>query len=61
MPADIEALAALVVNLVDGVVASDAREVELNPVLVGRHGAVAVDALWFDATRAARPLDKEGP
>lgn len=43
--ADIDALADLVVRLTDAVVGTDVVEVELNPVLVGRHGAVAVDAL----------------
>ena len=37
--------AALVVTLADAVVGTDVVEVELNPVLVGRDGAVAVDAL----------------
>jgi acetate---CoA ligase (ADP-forming) len=44
--ADIDALVALVVALSDAVVGTSAVEVELNPVLVGRHGAIAVDALW---------------
>jgi acyl-CoA synthetase (NDP forming) len=45
--ADIDALADLVVRLVDAAIApgSDIFEVELNPVLVGQHGATAVDAL----------------
>ncbi len=45
--ADIDALADLVVRLADAAIApgSDIVEVELNPVLVGRHGATAVDAL----------------
>jgi len=45
--ADIDALADLVVRLTDAAIAqgSDIVEVELNPVLVGRHGATAVDAL----------------
>ena len=43
--ADIDALVSLVVTLTDAVVGTDVVEVELNPVLVGRHGAVAVDAL----------------
>ena len=45
--ADLQALARLVVNLVDTVatIGSDVVEVELNPVLVGRSGATAVDAL----------------
>jgi hypothetical protein len=30
------------------VVGTNAVEVELNPVLVGLHGAVAVDALWTE-------------
>ncbi len=47
--ADIDALAALVVTLADAVVGdTGVVEVELNPVLVGRNGAVAVDALWID-------------
>jgi acyl-CoA synthetase (NDP forming) len=44
-PADIDALADLVVRLTDAVVGTDVVEVELNPVLVGARGAVAVDAL----------------
>jgi acetyl-CoA synthetase len=44
-PADVGALAALVVRLVDAVVGTDVVEVELNPVLVGVSGATAVDAL----------------
>ncbi|MDO8364255.1 MAG: acetate--CoA ligase family protein [Actinomycetota bacterium] len=44
-PADIDALAALVVRLAQAVVGSDVVEVELNPVLVGTVGATAVDAL----------------
>jgi acyl-CoA synthetase (NDP forming) len=48
-PADIDALAALVVSLADAVVGdTGVVEVELNPVLVGRDGAVAVDALWIE-------------
>ena len=43
--ADVDALADLVVRLTDAVVGSDVVEVELNPVLVGRQGATAVDAL----------------
>jgi acetyl-CoA synthetase len=43
--ADIDALAELVVRLTDAVVGTDVVEVELNPVLVGAHGATAVDAL----------------
>ncbi len=43
--ADIDALAALIVRLTDSVVGTDVVEVELNPVLVGRRGATAVDAL----------------
>ena len=46
--ADVHALADLVVTLVDSVVGTKAVEVELNPVLVGREGAVAVDALWIE-------------
>jgi succinyl-CoA synthetase beta subunit len=47
--ADIDALAALVVRLADAVVGdTGVVEVELNPVLVGREGAVAVDALWIE-------------
>jgi acetyl-CoA synthetase len=49
-PADVDALARLVVTLVDSVVGTAAVEVELNPVLVGREGAVAVDALWIEET-----------
>jgi acyl-CoA synthetase (NDP forming) len=50
-PADIDALVSLVVTLVESVVGTDVVEVELNPVLVGRHGAVAVDALWIEEGR----------
>jgi acetate---CoA ligase (ADP-forming) len=46
--ADIDALVSLVVTLTEAVVGTDVVEVELNPVLVGRHGAVAVDALWVE-------------
>ena len=49
--ADIDALVALVITLTEAVVGTDVVEVELNPVLVGRHGAVAVDALWVEETR----------
>lgn len=49
-PADVAALAELVVTLVDAVVGTDVVEVELNPVLVGSAGAVAVDALWIEET-----------
>jgi acyl-CoA synthetase (NDP forming) len=49
-PADVGALADLVVRLTDRAVADTARviEIELNPVLVGRRGAIAVDALWME-------------
>ena len=50
--ADIDALAALVVTLDRAVVGTAVVEVELNPVLVGRHGAIAVDALWSRRTTA---------
>ncbi len=43
--ADVAALAELVVRAVDAVVGTDVVELELNPVLVGRSGATAVDAL----------------
>ena len=46
--ADIEALVDLVVTFTERVVGTNAVEVELNPVLVGLHGAVAVDALWTE-------------
>jgi len=46
--ADIEALVSLVVTLTGAIVGTSAVEVELNPVLVGRHGATAVDALWLE-------------
>ena len=46
--ADIDALVTLVVTLTEAVVGTSAVEVELNPVLVGRSGAVAVDALWLE-------------
>jgi acyl-CoA synthetase (NDP forming) len=50
---DVEALADLVVRLTERAVAdpSGIIEIELNPVLVGRHGAVAVDALWMEEER----------
>jgi acetate---CoA ligase (ADP-forming) len=43
--ADVEALVNLIVRLAEAVVGTDVVEVELNPVLVGRWGATAVDAL----------------
>jgi len=43
--ADVAALTDLVVRVTDAVVGTDVVEVELNPVLVGREGATAVDAL----------------
>jgi acyl-CoA synthetase (NDP forming) len=46
--ADVDALAALVVKLAEAVVGTAVVEVELNPVLVGKTGAVAVDALWIE-------------
>ena len=46
--ADIDALVSLVVTLTEAVVGTGVVEVELNPVLVGRHGATAVDALWLE-------------
>ncbi len=46
--ADIDALADLVVALTDAVVGSNVVEIELNPVLVGVHGAVAVDAFLLE-------------
>ncbi len=46
--ADIDALASLVVTLTGAVVGTNVVEVELNPVLVGQRGAVAVDALWIE-------------
>jgi acyl-CoA synthetase (NDP forming) len=46
--ADIDALASLVVTLAEAVVGTAVVEVELNPVLVGQRGAVAVDALWVE-------------
>ena len=48
--ADIDALASLVVTLTEAVVGTDVVEVELNPVLLCRNGAVAVDALWLEET-----------
>ncbi|MBI4883862.1 MAG: acetate--CoA ligase family protein [Actinobacteria bacterium] len=44
-PADVDALVDLIARLCDAVVGSDIVEIELNPVLVGRRGATAVDAL----------------
>jgi acyl-CoA synthetase (NDP forming) len=52
--ADLDALVDLIVRLTDAVVGSGAVEVELNPVLVGRDGAVAVDALWVEEKEAGR-------
>jgi acetate---CoA ligase (ADP-forming) len=49
--ADIDALVAVVVTLADAIVGTNAVEVELNPVLVGRTGAVAVDALWLEEAK----------
>ena len=46
--ADIDALVSLVLALTKAVVGTGAVEVELNPVLVGREGATAVDALWLE-------------
>ena len=46
--ADIDALVTLIVTLTEAVVGTSAVEVELNPVLVGGSGAVAVDALWIE-------------
>jgi hypothetical protein len=43
--ADINALVELVVQRSEAIVGTDVVEVELNPVLVGRRGATAVDAL----------------
>ena len=45
--ADVAALADMIVRLTDATVGSDVVEIELNPVLVGRHGAIAVDALMI--------------
>ncbi len=50
--ADIGALAELVVAVVDAVVGTTVVEVELNPVLVGRTGAIVVDALWVEEAPA---------
>jgi acetyl-CoA synthetase len=49
--ADIESLVSLVLTLTDAVIGTEVVEVELNPVLVGRRGAVAVDALWIEEVR----------
>ena len=46
--ADVDALVALVVTLTAELVGTSVVEVELNPVLVGRRGAVVVDALWME-------------
>ncbi len=54
-PADVDALVELVVRLTDQVVGTDVVEVELNPVLVGRRGAVAVDALLLVDEASATP------
>lgn len=53
-PADVDSLVALVVGLANAVVGTGVVEVELNPVLVGRHGAVAVDALWIEEKEPGR-------
>ena len=47
-PADVDGLVALVVKLSEAIVGTNVVEVELNPVLVGQHGAVAVDVLWLE-------------
>jgi acetyl-CoA synthetase len=47
--ADVDALASMVVRLADAVVGTDIVEIEMNPVLVGTAGAVAVDALMLVA------------
>ncbi|MFM2183885.1 MAG: hypothetical protein RJB61_2179 [Actinomycetota bacterium] len=47
--ADVDALASMVVRLADAVVGTDIVEIEMNPVLVGATGAVAVDALMVVA------------
>jgi acetyl-CoA synthetase len=53
-PADLDALAALVVAVANHAVGdgthTDVVEIELNPVLVGQHGATAVDALLLCET-----------
>jgi acyl-CoA synthetase (NDP forming) len=49
--ADIDALVSLVVALSEAVVGTRVVEIELNPVLVGRRGAVAVDALWLEEAK----------
>ncbi|HZX54404.1 MAG TPA: acetate--CoA ligase family protein, partial [Ilumatobacteraceae bacterium] len=49
--ADVDSLISLVLTLTEAVVGTDVVEVELNPVLVGRSGAVAVDALWIEEDR----------
>jgi acyl-CoA synthetase (NDP forming) len=56
--ADVDALVELVCTLVAAVVGdgrtTDVVEIELNPVLVGRSGATAVDAIWIEETGATR-------
>jgi acyl-CoA synthetase (NDP forming) len=54
-PADVDALVELVVRLTEQVVGTEVVEVELNPVLVGRRGAVAVDALLLVDAASATP------
>jgi acyl-CoA synthetase (NDP forming) len=49
--ADVDALVSLAVTLTEAIVGTSAVEVELNPVLVGRDGATAVDALWVEEAR----------
>jgi acyl-CoA synthetase (NDP forming) len=46
--ADIDALVSLVVTFTEAIVGTGAVEIELNPVLVGPHGAIAVDAFWLE-------------
>jgi acyl-CoA synthetase (NDP forming) len=46
--AAIDALVSLVVTLTEAIVGTNAVEIELNPVLVGQHGAIAVDAFWLE-------------
>lgn len=52
--ADVDALVDLIVRLAEAVVGTGVVEVELNPVLVGRHGAVAVDAWWVEEKAPGR-------
>lgn len=59
--ADIDSLVGLIVRLTDAVVGTDVVEVELNPVLVGRTGATAVDALLLVDRPPSHPSVTDHP